>query len=289
MMTAHDLAGRLNLQKYIRSWRGTCPACDYGRVFSVKAGKDHRPVVYCANGCSQDDLANVLARNFGDAWKPADAPQADVEGDAAKRARKSAEAMRVWAGSTSLHANDPAFMYLVHRGLPELAASPALRFRGDCQHPEGGRYPALVALVQGADGRPVAVHRTYLTNAGRKASCEPVKASKGPVWGAAIRLAPVAAELVVGEGVETTASAARLMGLPAWAAISAGNLASGLVLPPEVSAVLIAADPDPPGEKAAQDAAKRWQAEGRRVRIARPTGKGDFNDLLRDGAAVNHG
>jgi putative DNA primase/helicase len=48
--------------------------------------------------------------------------------------------------------------------------------------------------------------------------------------------------LVIGEGIETAASAGLLMGTPAWAAISAGNMAKGLVLPPEVRRVVIAAD-----------------------------------------------
>ena len=70
--------------------------------------------------------------------------------------------------------------------------------------------------------------------------------------------------------------------------LSAGNLAKGLALPKEVRAVVIAADPDPPGEVAAQHAARRWRAEGRTVRIARPDREGaDFNDLLREG--LRHG
>jgi len=75
---------------------------------------------------------------------------------------------------------------------------------------------------------------------------------------------------VIGEGIETAASAGLLLGLPAWAAMSAGNLAKGLLLPPEVRAVVVAADPDRPGRAAADAAAIRWQAEGRRVRTATP-------------------
>lgn len=45
---------------------------------------------------------------------------------------------------------------------------------------------------------------------------------------------------------------------------------------------MIAADPDPAGRAAAQAAAGRWLAEGRRVRVATPDRPGqDFNDLLR--------
>jgi hypothetical protein len=86
--------------------------------------------------------------------------------------------------------------------------------------------------------------------------------------------------LVVGEGIESSASAGRLMGLPAWAAVSAGNLAKALLLPPEARSVVIATDPDRHGRKAAQAAWQRWRAEGRNVRIAIPDDDRDFNDVL---------
>jgi putative DNA primase/helicase len=44
--------------------------------------------------------------------------------------------------------------------------------------------------------------------------------------------------------------------------------------------VIVLADGDVPGEVAAQDSARRWQREGRSVRIARPPSGMDFNDLL---------
>jgi phage/plasmid primase-like uncharacterized protein len=177
----------------------------------------------------------------------------------------------------------PADRYLACRRLPGLAASAALRFRADCPHPDRSRLPALVALVVDAEGNPLGIHRTFLRRDGTgKAAVEPAKASLGAIWGGAIRLDPPAPELAVGEGIESAASAGRLLGLPAWAAISAGNLAQGLALPPVVRLVVLAADADPPGERAAREATLRWQAEGRRVRIARPDVEGsDFNDLLR--------
>jgi putative DNA primase/helicase len=129
----------------------------------------------------------------------------------------------------------------------------------------------------------VAVHRTYLRHDGSgKADVKPSRAALGPIWRGAIRLHDriPGTQLVIAEGLETAASAGLVLGLPAWAAISAGNLAKGLALPPEASRIVIAADPDPPGSRAARDAWIRWHAEGREVRIAIPDGPGDFNDLL---------
>ena len=287
--SASDVAQRLGLKKYPRSWRGTCPACDYARVFSIKNGTHNQPVYFCANGCSQEQLAETLQRCFGEGWKPK--PQADgaAENDATAQARKSQQAIATFNGSEALAAGDPAALYLERRGLSPFISSPALRYRGDCTHPEQGRYPALVAVVQDVNGASVAIHRTYLTRDGRKAAVEPTKASKGPVWGGAIRLHALATELVIGEGLETSASAGLLLGLPAWAAISAGNLARGLVLPREVQSLVIAADNDARGAKAAEDAAMRWRSEGRRVRIAWPDiPDHDFNDILLSRRELTH-
>ncbi len=73
--------------------------------------------------------------------------------------------------------------------------------------PDARSTPAELYLVgRGLAGVPVAVHQTFITRDGRKAAVKPVKASLGPVGGGAIRLHPAAAELVVREGIKTSAS-----------------------------------------------------------------------------------
>jgi putative DNA primase/helicase len=135
------------------------------------------------------------------------------------------------------------------------------------------------------------VHRTFLTKDGSaKAKVVPQKASLGPVWGGAVRLVEASERfpLVIGEGIESSAAAGLVMGLPAWASLSAGNLAAGLVLPPEVRRIVIAADNDlavrtgqRPGQDAAEAAARRWRREGRHVEIATPDEPvSDFADVL---------
>jgi putative DNA primase/helicase len=162
-----------------------------------------------------------------------------------------------------------------------LATSPALRFRADTPHPEGGKLPALLALVTDVRDQPIGIHRTFLARDGSKAQVEPQKASLGPVWGGAVRLDPVGPELVTGEGIESSASAGRVLGMPAWSALTAGNIEKALVLPPEVRKVVIACDNDRSGRQAATAAWFRWRAEGREVEIATPDKEGsDFNDIL---------
>ncbi len=174
----------------------------------------------------------------------------------------------------------PAQQYLARRGLPWLAQNDAIRFRADTSHPKGGKLPAMVALVHDGAGSIAACHRTYLAADGSKSGVEPPKASLGSFAGGAIRLHLAGPELLVAEGMETAAAAGFLLGLPAWAAVACGNLACNMVLPPGVRSVVIAADPDGPGRRAAAKAARRWMAEGRQVSIATPDGPGDFNDVL---------
>ncbi len=275
MIVPHEIARSLDLKKEGRGWRGDCPSCGYATTAILSA----KGTLWCAS-CGREGPAAVVARlQGGEHVQAAERQPGKPEPTAAER---TARALVWWDGAPHDALGTPADLYLASRGLAGLAASAAIRYRADVAHPaERARRPAMLALVQDVAGAPVAVHRTYITRGGHKADAVPVKASVGPIFGGAIRLDPAAAEMVVGEGIETSASAGRLLGLPAWAAIAAGNLAQALQLPPEVRSVVIAADADGAGCRAAQDAAARWRREGRRVRIATPDTPGcDFNDVL---------
>ncbi len=138
----------------------------------------------------------------------------------------------------------------------------------------------MVAAVRNVDGDVTGLHRTWLRDDGAcKTRLSPAKAMLGICRGGAVQLAEVGDELGVSEGIESGLSVQQSTGLPVWAALSTSGL-SGLVMPARVRRVVILADGDEPGEKAAQMAAARWCHEGREVRIARPPRGADFNDLL---------
>jgi len=273
---AASIASRLGLRRIGREWRGACPACGYklGLTLSERAG---RALWWCA---SCRDQQAVTAAILGDAAPVApreSAPPPDA-------ADKTAAALRLWDAAMPAEGS-PVVPYLAGRGLG-LPASPPLRFLPQAKHPSGRRLPCMVALLHDAEGRAVAVHRTFLhvgADAVTKATIEPVRMTLGAVRGAAVRLWPVAPRVVVAEGIETAIAAATLLRLPSWAAVSAGNLGEALALPPAVREVIVAADNDAPGREAARQAARRWKAEGRAVRVATPERDGaDFNDVLRE-------
>ncbi|MCQ4161273.1 toprim domain-containing protein [Roseomonas sp. GC11] len=292
VLTSADLAARLNLRRlHNGSWRGTCPACGYPGTFSLR---ERQGTTLWACACCQDRgaLTRAVLAAAGGTWQPP-APCNRPTPCGLSPARKTALAMAWWGEALPVEGT-PAEAYLRARhvlapwragALPPEGAP--LRFHPRIRHPEvEGLFPVLLALVRRAtDGEPVAVHRTYLRPDGSgKAALKPDKASFAPVGGGVVMLhaAPAAGPLVLAEGIETALSASALLdGAPAWSCVFAGNLAT-LALPAGARDLIIATDHDPPGQRAAATAARRWKAEGRDVRLALPDAADrDFNDLLR--------
>jgi putative DNA primase/helicase len=279
-MTAAELAAAFGLRQNRRGWSGNCPACGYTGTFSVSV-KGGRTLWRCASCQDRDGLLAAVRRATGGAWTPSAAAPTDTPIDTASRTRA---ALAIWHDAIAIKGT-LGEVYLAARGLAG-ETSTALRYHPARRHPnEVGTFPALVALVcSTATGEPVAVHRTYLRRDGAgQANVAPAKASKGPIGGGAIMLhQPVAgAPLVIGEGIESSLSAGRMIGAPVWAGIAAGNL-KAIVPPAEPSEIVLAADPDPVGQREAWAAAECWRALGLRARIATPDNPDeDFNDLLR--------
>jgi hypothetical protein len=152
----------------------------------------------------------------------------------------------------------------------------------------------MVALVTDAADRPLAMHRTWLAPGGAgKAALDPPRMTLGPVGGGAVRLCRwrPGVPLVIGEGIETSLAAGLILGVPAWAALSARNLAR-VPFPNGLTHLLIAADADPPGQRGAWEAADGFTARGLRVEVLTPDAdRTDFNDVLQRRLArdVTHG
>lgn len=278
-----EIAQRLGLHRAGRGWRGACPICGYRDAFALDI-REGRILGWCSNCGDKAAVAAALRSAAGGVPLPRPAAEKLPRHDRADPAARLARARAVWAGGLPIEPGTPAALYLHRRRIPHVASSPALRWRADVPHPSGGRHLALIAAVSGPDGEFQGLQRIFLDRHGAKADIEPVKASLGTIAGGAVRLQSCSSELVIGEGIETSAAAGALLGLPAWAAVSAGNMANSLILPEAIRTVVIAVDRDPAGERAAREAWRRWTVEGRQVRLATPREKGkDFNTLAMEG------
>lgn len=213
-------------------------------------------------------------------------------------------------------AGSPVEAYLLGRGirsLPKcLGYAPRLRYVGSDGQ---GRYvdcelPAMVAAVQGPDGRFLNLHRTWLQASGdgpgwRKADlAAPRKMMPGGYRAGAIRLAEASGSiLALAEGIETGLSVLQATRLPVWAAVAVGNFAA-VGVPAHVEEIVLLGDGDEPGlaetirvgarpataaGRALVRAARAFQLRGLRVRVAAPEWRGakrDWNDVLLGGGGI---
>lgn len=201
----------------------------------------------------------------------------------------------LWAQSTPVAEGDAVHRYLCRRlTVDAFAAPPCLRLHRSLDYwHDGARigtFPAMVAPLTAPDGRVVALHRTYLTDDGRKADVPTVKkltGVAGPLAGASIRLSsPQRGVLGVAEGVETGLAASLASGVPTVAAYCANGLA-GFLWPSAVQRLVIFADADDAGREAADKLKARALRAWLRCDVKTPADQGrDWADVWSARGAV---
>ena len=258
-----------------------CPVCQSERRPDQRGlsltDSNGRLLAYCFKSrCAFGDIARAIDL-------PSDEMRSDPEAEAEARqqrkvyeAKQIAKARDLWTRSQPIRGTKGE-TYLRARGIT-LPLPDTLRFMPDICHPSSCQWvSAMVALVEPTG----AVHRTFLTKQGRKLERN-AKMMLGACKGGSVRLLSGPGPLVVGEGIETTLSAAQLLGdrtPSAWAALSTSGMKS-LQLPATPSDLIVAADSGEPGENAARSLAQRADALGWQVSIMTPPDGQDWNDVL---------
>jgi putative DNA primase/helicase len=277
---------------YLTRKNGPCPLCPGGRDRWRFLDTDGNGTWICSQ-CGSGGGADLLMRFTGLPFKQIAEKIESIIGsigiDAARierddrRTRAGLKAL--WRDATAVQPGDPTDRYLRSRGIMLEAYPPALRtgigvryFHDDAR----SSYPAMLAIVTGTDGKPTTIHRTYLTDDGRKAPVEkPRKLYSSPGKGSAIRLAAPTSTLGIAEGIETALSASILFKVPVWSAICANGLVN-FEPPATVNHLLVLADNDlhHVSQAAAHALAARLFARIRiDVRIPEKPGT-DWNDVL---------
>jgi hypothetical protein len=189
---------------------------------------------------------------------------------------------RVW--SETLDPQDPKALplqrYLLRRGIDAEPDPSVVRFHPGLGYYQDrrriGTYPAIIARVSDAQGRPVSLHRIYLTPEGHKAPVESPKKMMvplGPIVGGAIRLYPMGTTLGITEGIETALVIRQRTEMPVWAGVST-TLMERFEPPAGVTLVVVWADLDVSGAGtlAAQKLLDRLVVRGIRVAVHVPKG-----------------
>lgn len=251
----HGLLPQLGIDASALTGRhGPCPLCG-GRDRFRFDNREARGTWICNQCGAGDGIALVMNRN-GWTFRQAAEEIERLVGHLEPRAAQATEPepdhrqalRRLWAASRPVEKGDVVHAYLTGR-LGALVVPPCLRTVEHMRYQDpGGKpsfYPGMLALVSDVEGRPVHLHRTYLTAGGRKAGVpSPRKLMPGSMpKGAAVRLTPAADTLGIAEGIETALAATALTGIPCWSAVNANLLANWA--PPEgVQRVVVFADND---------------------------------------------
>jgi len=261
--------------------RQQCPQCGRGpkdRTCGVTIEHDGSGVTHCFR-CNYVETLRPEGANSRPGLLQARAAAVSRHETLSDYGRELWKACRPLAGE--------ALAYLQERGCVIPPADGHSRWHHALKHPPSGTIgPALVALVTDAiTGQPLTLHRTWIQANGEKAPVDPPRMLLGGhrKAGGVVRLLPdeaVTTGLGVAEGIETALSLAHAF-QPVWACIDAGNLAALPVLA-GIESMLIAADHDEPGIRAARECAQRWADAGREAAIVMsPTSRTDLNDLAR--------
>lgn len=265
---------------------GPCPLCEGKDRFRFD---DNGHGMWFCNQCgSGDGVALAMKYNrweFKEAAREIEkaangAPIAVRKGP--DIAKVKATMNSIWRSGIPLTAH-PATVAWWKSRVGDVPIFPDLRAVSALNCPEHGDHPGMVALVRDSDGKPVNLHRTYLTMDGRKAEFgDPRRVMPVPLpKGSCVRLGVPGDELGIAEGIETAIAVTKLFNVPCWAALNAGNM-EGWIPPPDVKVVIFGDnDRSYTGQASAFALAKRLMREKRTVRVRLPTQIGwDWNDVL---------
>ncbi len=211
------------------------PRKGFYKCFGCGVHGDAIDFVMQHEGLAFPDAVRRLAEDCGivppppgqKARQPAPVVSRETEAEReASIAQRIETARRIWSNAIRADGDTPVERYLRARGI-FLPPPRSLRFADQLAYWHRyddekrarmiGRWPAMVAAVQGHQGPVTAVQVTWLSNESgswgkariacpRSGARLPARRSFGPVWGGAVRLAPPASHVLLAEGTETALS-----------------------------------------------------------------------------------
>lgn len=224
------------------------------RSVSLRQLPNGRILIHCFS--PRDDWRNVrdmlrdggafVANSVGESTQPYDVVAA-VES-------RVTRARRLWQQAIPI-SGTRAEIYLRARRIQQDVWPSAFRYSPDATSiDDRRRWPALIAAIADPQGALQGVQVTLLSPCGmRKAETLTPRRIIGRFSGGAVRLfdGAIPSALIIAEGLETALSASDALAVPAWSALTAGNLAR-FTPPDELTHLIIAADRGPAGEAAGE-------------------------------------
>lgn len=266
--------------EYLTGKHTKCPLCGGVDRFRFD-DKEGRGSYFC-NSCGAGTGIHLLAQHQGishkDAWDLVEKIVGTVQIEQKSKVDEVARIKEILA--TCKEGGEFVRQYLSSRYIEN---SPETLLTG-FYWINGGKCQAMIAKAA-KGSKLVGLHATFIRE-DKKIGRRMYAIQKGALVGSAIRLHKLgnSEKLIIGEGIESTLSAAEIRSIPAWAAMDAGKMEM-VEIPQQVKTVIIAADNDESftGQAAAYNLAKRLKSQGKIVEIMMPEKIGtDWNDYLRE-------
>jgi putative DNA primase/helicase len=264
--------------QFLSKKHGPCPLC--GGVDRYRWTDQNGSGSYFCSGCGRGWGSDLVMKLNGWDFKTAMCKIDEIIGGVVAQeirqektdAEKRSYIKRILHQCKKVTEGDPVHKYLVSRcGVSEIPAD--IRYHPCLGHTSGGVHPVMVTIIRDSAGRGVTLHRTYLTQEGKKASLNPAKkfVEGMALKGAAARLCDVVDHVGIGEGIETSLSASTRFGIPVFAATNAYML-ENWEPPKGIEKVTIFADNDSSftGHAASYALAKRLRIGGYAVDVEIP-------------------
>jgi hypothetical protein len=294
MGDAASIARALKGIKHATGYLCRCPVPSHGKgrgdrsaSLSICDGDDGRLLVRCFAACDGRDVLDALRdrgllddgrsfhnRDQAPRCEPIEEPPPEP----------NIEGLELWGRAAPI-AGTLAQTYLRNRGL-FVDIMPTLRFVPALEHkPSRQTFPAMIALFLAGDRLKLGVQATFLDPRGDgKARIDKPRWNYAPLHDGAVRLGAAGDELGIAEGVETALAAMALTGIPCWACLGAGRMAS-VAIPDGVRRLHIFADSDKPGIEGADKAAEAHPNIEIIIHLPREN-FGDFADISADRAKL---
>jgi putative DNA primase/helicase len=276
-MTAEQLAQALGAQRSGRQWKCKCVAHDDRSPSMIIFDGRESVQVRCLAGCDPRDIIDVLrSRSLWDDAGIAGTGRDRKSGSCETISQQKEQRMRVLARCIFDEAEPIlgtlAQRYFDSRDLWSVAMEiDDIRFHPRCPR-ENSQQPAVVIAMRSIRSHAVtAIQRIFLT---RKAQKDGKGMMLGTASGAAMQLQPkIGKTLHIAEGLETALAVIAQDHGPTWALGSTSLIQTFPVLD-DIDRLMIWADADAPGRKAAQVCGSRWLAAGKIVKAWEPVSEG---------------
>jgi hypothetical protein len=279
-MDAAALAHALRATRSGRQWKCRCVAHEDASPSMIIFDGREQVQVRCLAGCDQRDLVAELKRRGLWQTRPDNTPCARQHVEVVSHETRTRDLARRLFDNSLLCVGTIAQRYLEAREIWSVAREiEDIRFHPRCPR-EKSEQPAIVVAMRDVRSRSIqAVQRIYLTRDCTKDGAMML----GPVGGAAMMLDPLgkSRELHIAEGLESALSVMAMDHWPTWAMGSCGAI-ERLAPIDGIDQLVIWADNDPPGIRAADICGERWAVADRHVRIKQAKASGqDAADVWR--------